>query len=70
MNNSQVFFLSDGGRCISFNPKDNTRFLVGTDEGIVYKCSTEYSSVFLETYPAHEMPLYSVCWNWYVPSNF
>ena len=36
----------DGGRCVSFNPNDDSMFLVGTDEGLIYKCTTEYSSRF------------------------
>ena len=63
-------FLSDGGRCIAFNPADDTLFLVGTDEGIVYKCTTEYSSKFLMTYEAHNTPIYNICWNPFLPSIF
>ena len=63
-------YFSDGGTCISFNPKDDTIFLVGTESGTVYKCTTEYSSIFLETYLAHTMPLYNICWNTYIPSIF
>jgi len=29
---------------VAFNPNDETMFLVGTDEGLIYKCTTEYSS--------------------------
>ena len=29
--------LRDGGRCVAFNPVDDTMFLVGTDEGLIYK---------------------------------
>ena len=62
--------LRDGGRCVAFNPNDDTMFLVGTDEGLIYKCTTEYSSRFLETYPAHNTPIYNIAWNPYVPSIF
>jgi hypothetical protein len=31
---------------VAFNPSDETMFLVGTDEGLIYKCTTEYSSRF------------------------
>ena len=34
----------DSGRAISFKPDDETTFLVGTDEGVVYLCTTQYSS--------------------------
>ena len=63
-------FVSDGVRSISFKPDDDTIFLVGTDEGLVYKCTTEYSSKFLHTYKAHETPVYNIVWNTYVPSIF
>ncbi|CAB4063118.1 DNAI1 [Lepeophtheirus salmonis] len=62
--------LRDGGRCIAFNPEDDASFLVGTEEGLVYKCTTEYSSKFLMTYQAHNTPLSTIAWNKYVPSIF
>ena len=37
-------FDLDSGRAISFKPDDETTFLVGTEEGIVYLCTTQYSS--------------------------
>ena len=64
-----MIFL-DGGKCISFNPKDESIFLIGTDGGNVYQCTTDYSSIFINTYVAHNMPVYNVCWNHYVPSIF
>ena len=62
--------LKEGGRCVTFNPNDDTMFLVGTDEGLIYKCTTEYSSKYLETYHAHNTPIYNIAWNQYVPSVF
>ena len=62
--------LRDGGRCVAFNPNDDSMFLVGTDEGLIYKCTTEYSSRFLQTYPAHNTPIYNISWNPYVSSIF
>ncbi len=41
-----ILLFKDGGRCVAFNPNDDTMFLVGTDEGLIYKCTTEYSSRF------------------------
>ena len=67
---SFIFFPSEGGRCVTFNPNDSSMFLVGTDEGFIYKCTTEYSSKYLETYPAHNTPIYNIAWNQYVPSVF
>ena len=34
----------DSIRAISFKPDDDTVFLVGTDEGMVYLCTTQFSS--------------------------
>ena len=65
-----TFCIWDGGRCVAFNPGDETMFLVGTDEGLVYKCTTEYSSKFLQTYDAHNTPIYNIAWNPYVPTVF
>ena len=65
-----LYVLSDGGRCMAFKPDDDTIFLVGTDEGLIYKCTTEYSSTFLQTYQAHDTPIYNIAWNTYVPSIF
>ena len=70
MVNNYVFYFRDGGRCVAFNPVDDTMFLVGTDEGLIYKCTTEYSSRFLQTYPAHNTPIYNISWNPYVSSIF
>ena len=66
----QPFCSIDGGRCVAFNPEDDTTFLVGTDEGVIYKCTTEYSSKFLQTYVAHTTPIYNIAWNSYVPTIF
>ena len=40
-------------------------FLVGTEEGKIYKCSKSYSSQFLDTYDAHNMAVDAVLWNPY-----
>ena len=68
--NFVILSTLDGGRCVAFNPGNDTIFLVGTDEGLIYKCTTEYSSKFLGTYIAHNTPIYNVAWNSYVPSIF
>ena len=47
----------DSGRAISFKPDDDSTFLVGTDEGMVYLCTTQYSSRYLNTYPVMMMTM-------------
>ena len=39
--------LLDGGQAFAFKPDDDSKFLVGTDLGLVYYCTTEYCSEFL-----------------------
>ncbi|XP_044263378.1 dynein intermediate chain 2, ciliary [Tribolium madens] len=51
--------------CVKFHPKQPLIYLVGTEEGNIYKCSTAYSSMFLLTYEAHHMPVYRIDFNRY-----
>ena len=67
---NSIPFLSDGVRCIAFKPDDEGIFLIGTDQGLVYKCTTEYNSKFLHTYRAHDTPVYNIVWNTFVSSIF
>ncbi|KAJ8686658.1 hypothetical protein QAD02_022452 [Eretmocerus hayati] len=57
--------------CIAFHPDDASVFLVGTEEGTIYKCNTAYSSVYMRTYDeAHHMPVYRIVFNKYNSSIF
>ncbi|GJQ66498.1 hypothetical protein Trydic_g4490 [Trypoxylus dichotomus] len=51
--------------CIAFHPKQKLLYLVGTEMGMIYKCSTNYSSMYLMTYKAHHMPIYRIDFNKY-----
>lgn len=51
------------GSCFDFNPKQDHLFIVGTEEGGVYKCSKAYSGQYLETYVGHHMAVYAARWN-------
>ena len=62
--------LVDSGRSIAFKPDEENIFLVGTEEGLVYMATTQYSSQFLMTYPAHSTPVYNIQWNKFVPQIF
>jgi dynein intermediate chain 1 len=55
------------GSCFDFL-KDGT-FIVGTEEGQIYKCSKEYSTSFF-TYSGHHMAIYSVRYNPFQPKYF
>jgi dynein intermediate chain 1 len=45
-------------------------FLVGTEEGRIYKCSTAYTSIFLATTDAHYMPVHQIDYNKYDASIY
>jgi len=49
-----------GGTCFDFSPADSRTYLVGTEEGLVHKCSTVFTEQFIQTYPAHSAPVYQV----------
>jgi dynein intermediate chain 1 len=68
----------NSGTCFDFNPSDDTVYLVGTEEGVIRRCSKAYSSKFLGSYTvrwcfkwirgnnmgqAHKMSVYAVVWN-------
>lgn len=58
------------GTCMEFHPKDPEIFLVGTEEGLIYKCSTAYSSKYLMTYQAHYLSVYRIDFNKYNSNIF
>ncbi|XP_055474620.1 dynein axonemal intermediate chain 1 isoform X2 [Psammomys obesus] len=51
------------GTAFDFHKEIDYLFLVGTEEGKIYKCSKSYSSQFLDTYDAHNMAVDAVIWN-------
>ncbi|XP_044796138.1 dynein axonemal intermediate chain 1 isoform X2 [Bubalus bubalis] len=53
------------GTAFDFHREIDYLFLVGTEEGKIYKCSKSYSSQFLDTYDAHNMAVDAVSWNPY-----
>ncbi|XP_037943109.1 dynein intermediate chain 2, ciliary-like [Teleopsis dalmanni] len=57
--------LTSAGHCMRFDPSNPEIFLVGTDEGLIYKCSTSNSSKYLFTYKAHYMAVYQIDFNRY-----
>ncbi|XP_010008637.1 PREDICTED: dynein intermediate chain 1, axonemal, partial [Nestor notabilis] len=58
------------GTSFDFHKKIDYLFLVGTEEGKIYKCSKCYSSQFLDVFEAHHMAVDSVSWNPYHPKVF
>lgn len=59
-----------GGCCFAFNTKSEHLFLVGTEEGMIAKCSKSYSGQYLQTYEGHHMAVYAVAWNPFHPRVF
>ncbi|XP_053675454.1 dynein intermediate chain 2, ciliary [Anopheles nili] len=55
--------LKGCGTCMVFHPHNPEIFLVGTEEGYIFKCSTAYSSKYLMTYHAHYLPVHRMDYN-------
>ncbi|XP_066252979.1 dynein intermediate chain 2, ciliary [Euwallacea similis] len=51
--------------CIRLHPKKPLTYLVGTEEGQIFKCSTAYSSMSVFTYNAHLLPVDRLDFNRY-----
>lgn len=62
--------LKAAGTCMIFHPKQPEIFLVGTEDGLIFKCSTEFSSRYLMTYNAHYLPVYQLDFNKYNSNIF
>ncbi|XP_029107800.1 dynein intermediate chain 1, axonemal-like [Scleropages formosus] len=58
------------GTSFDFHKQIDYLFLVGTEEGKIFKCSKAYSSQFLETYDGHHMSVHAVRWNYFHPKVF
>ena len=55
--------LTSGARSLAFVPASDTNFIVGTEEGDLLLCTTEYSSKFLMTYNGHDTAINKIIWN-------
>ncbi|NXK87489.1 DNAI1 protein, partial [Formicarius rufipectus] len=53
------------GISFDFHKKIDYLFLVGTEEGKIYKCSKNYSKQFLDVFEAHHMAVDTISWNPY-----
>ncbi|BES91408.1 Dynein intermediate chain [Nesidiocoris tenuis] len=62
--------LNANAQCIAFEPNNYEIFLVGTAEGLIYKCSISYSCSYLYVYKAHDLPVYRLSYNPYIPDIF
>ncbi|XP_060855178.1 dynein intermediate chain 2, ciliary-like [Metopolophium dirhodum] len=50
------------GTTIAFNPTDPEIYLIGTVEGYIFKCNTEWSC-YVQRFKAHEMPINRIDFN-------
>jgi len=69
-NNIEVAFDNASGSCFDFNPLDDNVFVVGTEEGSIFKCSTNYNKQYLMTYEGHQMAIYCTKYNKFHPRIF
>lgn len=58
-----VLSRESGGMCIDFDPHDSNLYIVGTEDGTIYKCSTSYNEQYLQTFQGHTGPVYRLRWN-------
>lgn len=49
-----------GGTCFDFSPADPRTYLVGTEEGVVHRCSTAFTEQSIQSYSGHAGPVYQV----------
>ena len=49
--------FGSGARALAVKPDDDTVYLVGTEEGLIHLCTTEYSSRYIATFQAHNTPV-------------
>lgn len=48
------------GHCIDFATNDPSVYYVGTEDGIIHKCSVSYNEQYLQTYYGHTGPVYQI----------
>ena len=52
--------FGSGARALAVKPDDDTVYLVGTEEGLIHLCTTEYASKYLATFQAHNTPVRTI----------
>lgn len=46
------------------------RYLCGTEEGYIHRCSTSYNEQYLDTYNGHTGPIYKISWSPFLKNCF
>ncbi|KAJ3023508.1 cytoplasmic dynein with WD40 domain [Thoreauomyces humboldtii] len=65
----QLFSLA-GGSCFDFHKQLDHLFVVGTEEGKIFKCSKEYNNQYLLSFEGHQMSVYAVRYNHFLHNVF
>lgn len=65
-----IVFRKSSGFCIDFPRHDPATYMVGTEDGLVHRCSTSYNEQYLETYCGHSGPVYRVRCNPFMSHAF
>jgi len=65
-----IVFRKSSGFCVDFPRHDPTTYLVGTEDGLVHRCSTSYVESYLDTYYGHSGPVYRVRCNPFMSHAF
>jgi WD40 repeat protein len=69
-----IVFRQASGFCIDFPANDPANYLVGTEGGLIHRCSTSYNEQYLDTYTSgtqgHSAPVYKVRCNPFWPAAF
>ncbi|CAH8631218.1 unnamed protein product [Schistosoma bovis] len=55
---------------MTFNKRELNIYVVGTENGSIYKCSYSYNEQYLDTYIAHSASVYQIEWSPFVPEIF
>lgn len=65
-------FGNAGGMCFDFNKHKNFEhyFVIGTEEGKIYLCSTAHREHTISNFEGHTMGVYNVSWNPFHPKVF
>jgi len=63
-------FRRSSGLCVDFPRHDPSTYVVGTEDGLVHRCSTSYNEQYLDTYYGHSGPVYKVRCNPFMSHAF
>ena len=65
-----MIFIPGRGTCFDFHKKIENFYIVGTEEGMIHKCSKAYSSQLLGSIKAHHLSVNAIRWNSFHPDIF